>query len=628
MPVSRAPARIYTITNTFNSAQQVTQVTSSVNNATKPGTLATLTYYPFGALNTLVNGCAGTGCTNVRESYFYNKRLQPAVVELGTAANHALDSCRVYNYYAGVANANSCSENPANWPTGTNNNGNVVGYYFNDAVTSGLSHKATYTYDGVNRLASAAATGNSTYSQSYSYTRDGSTGQFGNLGCTPAGPGCMNFTYSSSTNRITTSGYAYDAAGNLTGDSTNTYQWDAEGRLTKALNGGGTAIATHTYNALGQRVQDIANGVTKNEIYGPGGELNYITLGGGPNDRALIPLGGRLVTEYSSAMAFFPHPDALGSLTTASDYTGNNFNERLFYPYGEFWTGAGLPGFGMQQTFAEIPDYDSETDQYVTWARRHNPVGRWMSPDPLSGDVSNPQSLNRYAYVLNNATSLTDPSGLGPCDGKTGAALYDCATGVMRLAMPGYQSIYGSMGGPYDPFNWIWSDVKVTSLSSLHWVSEYWVSQPVTEVEGDSNVDYWMSEQQVPGHWETDPIDKLTLTLTMSGTRSSNSSSIPDVPLSPSALKILSKVYRNTATLENPCTPVIFYGASAGIAAGSAAFANATGVVATLETWGVPATTGLSWLSRSDPGRVAVFVGNKLNKVGNVVQSACGSVNW
>src|SRR5579875_1349592 len=38
--------------------------------------------------------------------------------------------------------------------------------------------------------------------------------------------------------------------------------------------------------------------------------------------------------------------------------------------------------------------------------------GRWLSPDPLGGDITNPQSLNRYAYALNNPTTLVDPLGL------------------------------------------------------------------------------------------------------------------------------------------------------------------------------------------------------------------------
>jgi RHS repeat-associated protein len=58
---------------------------------------------------------------------------------------------------------------------------------------------------------------------------------------------------------------------------------------------------------------------------------------------------------------------------------------------------------------------DSGTDhaqfrQYYDWQ------GRWMSPDPSSGsyDFSNPQSLNRYSYAMNNPLTFTDPSGLDP----------------------------------------------------------------------------------------------------------------------------------------------------------------------------------------------------------------------
>jgi RHS repeat-associated protein len=44
---------------------------------------------------------------------------------------------------------------------------------------------------------------------------------------------------------------------------------------------------------------------------------------------------------------------------------------------------------------------------------------RWMTPDPVAGSVFNPQSLNRYAYVLNNPCSLVDPLGLGADDDCT-----------------------------------------------------------------------------------------------------------------------------------------------------------------------------------------------------------------
>lgn len=58
-------------------------------------------------------------------------------------------------------------------------------------------------------------------------------------------------------------------------------------------------------------------------------------------------------------------------------------------------------------------EYDSETGLYHAKARYYNPrIGRFMSPDLLGGDTSDPQSLNRYAYVLNAPTFGTDPLGL------------------------------------------------------------------------------------------------------------------------------------------------------------------------------------------------------------------------
>jgi hypothetical protein len=58
----------------------------------------------------------------------------------------------------------------------------------------------------------------------------------------------------------------------------------------------------------------------------------------------------------------------------------------------------------MQCQYVPCPDQSSTRDYPAT-------LGRWMTPDALGGDVSNPQSLNRYAYALNNPTTNTDPTG-------------------------------------------------------------------------------------------------------------------------------------------------------------------------------------------------------------------------
>ncbi|MFD0476428.1 RHS repeat-associated core domain-containing protein [Nonomuraea thailandensis] len=57
---------------------------------------------------------------------------------------------------------------------------------------------------------------------------------------------------------------------------------------------------------------------------------------------------------------------------------------------------------------------DASTGLSYLNARYYDPsMGRFVSPDPLF-DVARPQTLNPYAYGLNNPTAFSDPSGLIP----------------------------------------------------------------------------------------------------------------------------------------------------------------------------------------------------------------------
>ena len=121
------------------------------------------------------------------------------------------------------------------------------------------------------------------------------------------------------------------------------------------------------------------------EAYGADGTLlwRYTGSSADPNQRAFVPFEGGILAEYyggSPGGTLFDHPDELGSLTASTSYNGGACQERLFYPFGELWTGAG--NCGMHQTFGKLPDYDAETDQYNTLNRHYSPSGRWLSPDP------------------------------------------------------------------------------------------------------------------------------------------------------------------------------------------------------------------------------------------------------
>ena len=72
-------------------------------------------------------------------------------------------------------------------------------------------------------------------------------------------------------------------------------------------------------------------------------------------------------------------------------------------------------GAGSNYPFLTQKERDNETGLDYFLARYYSSTqGRFTSPDPLlsSGMVVDPQSWNRYSYVLNNPLMLIDPDGL------------------------------------------------------------------------------------------------------------------------------------------------------------------------------------------------------------------------
>ena len=105
----------YTFTNTVNVAQQVTAVQSSLSDSSHPPTLAeNVTYTAWGAVSSLENGCVGSSCANTVETYTYNNRLQPWMIELGANGGSSYANyCLVYNYFSGTWTPPSSCPSPS-----------------------------------------------------------------------------------------------------------------------------------------------------------------------------------------------------------------------------------------------------------------------------------------------------------------------------------------------------------------------------------------------------------------------------------------------------------------------------------------------------------------------------------
>jgi RHS repeat-associated protein len=112
--------------------------------------------------------------------------------------------------------------------------------------------------------------------------------------------------------------------------------------------------------------------------------------------------------RYANSTRFF-HNDHLGTTKAVTDHTGLVLERWDHYPFGEEWV-SGLTGDRYRYT-GHLRDQETGNDyagaRYYTNAR-----GRWLSVDPLLGDMSNPQRLNRYAYVLNDPINYLDPDGM------------------------------------------------------------------------------------------------------------------------------------------------------------------------------------------------------------------------
>jgi RHS repeat-associated protein len=369
------------------------------------------TYGPDSALTSFISGNSGTfaGITN---AFTYNKRLQPVAMS-ANAPGQTVFSIG-YDFHVG------------NGTTGADN-GNVFGITNYKDTTHGRDQ--TFTYDALNRLASAQNTGtncsvtilqNKTEYWGNTYTYDA----WGNLlqkTVTKCGAEGLIVT-ADAHNWIHASGtdYQYDAAGNMTFDATAglNYTLDQENRIT------GAAGYAYTYDGDGNRVRK-SNGT----LAASGTLYWYMT----PGVVAETDLAGTLKSEYvffdgervarrdgatGTSGVFYYFSDHLKTASVITDSAGVIKAESDYYPWGG----------ELQFINNDSNDYkftgkkrDIETGLDYFGARYYsNGLGRWVSADwsatpvPVPyADLTDPQTLNLYGYVRGIPTTNVDVDGHG-----------------------------------------------------------------------------------------------------------------------------------------------------------------------------------------------------------------------
>jgi len=144
------------------------------------------------------------------------------------------------------------------------------------------------------------------------------------------------------------------------------------------------------------------------------------------------------------------HSDHLGSASLATNSSGGFVSEMRYDAYGETRSGS-MPT--DRQYTGQIND--SYIKLYHMGARMYDPeLGRFISPDSIVPDFSNPQSLNRYSYVLNNALKYTDPTGHRWMKYSTGEVIDERTINTQYAAE--WDTLNKPGTRPYSRRQWLW----------------------------------------------------------------------------------------------------------------------------------------------------------------------------
>ena len=309
-----------TITYTTNNAERTTSAKDVTNNIQYA---VTASYSPVGTLNSVIYGPA-TGFTGVTTTAAYNSLGEPTTISATSSGGTAQN----LTYSFALPNGN---------------NGSVSAIQNN--ANSGLSE--AFSHDNLNRIMSAkttATSGAGCWGQSFGPTgppagpADDVYSNLTLIGVTNCTAGSLGIAVSATTNRITTTGYSFDAAGNMTQEAAPNgydYSYDAENHLTQAT-GTTSGTWTYVYDGNGMRVEKSnGSGGTLYWRAASGATIAETDLNGVMTSEYTFFAGQRIARRDASNNVYYYYSDQVGSTTAITTASGVPCYEATFTPYGE-----------------------------------------------------------------------------------------------------------------------------------------------------------------------------------------------------------------------------------------------------------------------------------------------------
>jgi RHS repeat-associated protein len=185
-------------------------------------------------------------------------------------------------------------------------------------------------------------------------------------------------------------------------------------------------ISYYYYDAAGQRIKKIENGITTLYFF-----ANYEEEYEGGITRDIIRYyfaNGQMVAQRREDGVFYYHTDHLGSAVRLTNQQGKPVRSVAYDPYGAIIFYSGSDDYRYKFTGKEL----DASGLYYFGARFYDPMlGRFIQADTVL------DGLNRYTYCRNNPLKYVDPSGnfiFSAIGGLIGAVVGGAADTIYQLS--------------------------------------------------------------------------------------------------------------------------------------------------------------------------------------------------
>ena len=289
---------------------------------------------------------------------------------------------------------------------------------------------ATSAEEGLTALIAVSGSGTGIYSVSFEYdlnnrliSYNGEEVRYdarGNMTWGPVNGEFAELTYDCR-NRLVSAGgvtYTYDAENIRTSLETEDY---CEEYVTDTVS---SALSRVLEKKIFTKNSDGTETLTSETVYVYGNDLMYekvIPVGGvsenedqaGTEGKNLAAGGISYAGTAEFSETYFHHYNHLGSTMKLTDAAGEVKASYTYGPYGELLSGdSSLTDYLYNGSCGVITDPNGLLYQRQRYYNTE--IKRFINQDVLTGSITNPLSLNRYAYVQGNPVSYVDPFGLSP----------------------------------------------------------------------------------------------------------------------------------------------------------------------------------------------------------------------